>query len=243
MFSLKGSQILQIVLFSALLFISGLVFSADALSADNMFFAGLTFSHHGRQAAYTLSDKSVQYLNREPLKTLGISAGKRISLPLHLRLHLPLFIDYGVVNDDTLDINSDLSYVLKSSFFHVGLAPQLQFPFKVSPDAAFYLSVGGGVHGMKNDELEHKLEDPDVRVTDPYLQHNFTWSPSFDAGAGFEIIIRKQYAIAFQYSFRYWKPVHYDAVRDLFPSQGMDYKEEFITHSLQILFLAYRYRN
>jgi hypothetical protein len=215
-------------------------FSAQS---DNMYFGGVNLIWHDRLASYDLGNGHEQKENRPLLFSTGLSLGKRFALPLHFRLSLPVLLDYGNVNDDTLN---DLSLAdgtsanvvfLKSTFFNIGISPELQFVLPTVNELKVYLSLGGGIHyvSLQQDEMFEK-----TRILDPSYVEDFSgvrWS--ICAGIGADLHVSKRFAIGLEYLFRYWYPVKGKTDKQLFPL-GVDYKERFLSHGLGILVMIDR---
>jgi hypothetical protein len=208
-------------------------FSAQS---DNMYFGGVNLIWHDRLAFYDLGNGHEQKENRPLLFSTGLSLGKRFALPFHFRLSLPVLLDYGKVNDDTLN---DLSLeggtsadvVLKSTFFNIGVSPELQFVLPTVNDLKVYLALGGGINyaSLQQDEMFEK-----TRIIDPTYVEDFSgvrWS--ICAGIGADLHVSKRFAIGLEYLFRYWYPVKGKTDKELFPL-GVEYKERFFSHGLGI---------
>jgi len=213
--------------------------AVSARFTDYPYFAGLNITQNLRKGNYNLSKGFEQSVRRNNMVSAGVLVGKKYSLFSNLRLQVPFMFDYGVVPEDTLkDVflsnggTEDL--LLNSTFYHVGFTPQIQYCMPVTVKGQFYLSGGGGVHYSKIKEKEHVVDQPKVRIINDNLIEEKTFCFSADAGAGFEVMLRK-FVWAFQYTFRYWKPVKYKFSKDLFPLYNVDYSEHFFSHNFQIL--------
>lgn len=214
-------------------------FSAQS---DNMYFGGVNLIWHDRLASFDLGNGHEQKENRPLLFSTGFSLGKRFALPFHFRISLPVLFDYGNVNDDTLN---DLSLadgtsadvVLKSTFFNLGVSPELQFVLPTVDALKVYLSIGGGIHyvSLQQNEMFEK-----TRIIDPSYVEDFSgvrWS--ICAGIGADLHVNKRLAIGFEYLVRYWHPVKGKTDKELFPL-GVEYKERFFSNGLGISVLINR---
>jgi len=212
---------------------------------DRMFFGGLNTAFNSRQGNLVFSDQYSQNVNSPNLYTFGVTAGKRFPLSADLRIAIPLSLDYGSLAIDSFyDVNLTngevVDVIKKARYYHTGISPVIQLPFKVNIRANLYLCAGGGVHMLKYLEIMHQLGNPLGRVNSDFLEHGRAFSLSADAGIGYELIVSKRYGVAFQYNFRYWNPVKYKTSRDgLFLYKPVTYKEKFLTHSFQVLLLGY----
>jgi hypothetical protein len=213
-----------------------------AARSDYRYFGGVNLTWHNRLASYELGNGHEQKENRPSLFSTGLSMGKLIALPSNFRLSLPVLLDYGNVNDDTLnnlalDDGTSADVVLKSTFYHIGISPELQFVLPTADELRVYLALGGGIHyvNIQQNELFGK-----TRIIDPSFTEDYSgirWS--FCAGAGADLHINKRFALEFQYLFRYWYPVKGKTDKELFPL-GVEYKEKFLSHGLGISVLINR---
>ena len=211
-------------------------------SVNKMFFASVRTSYSLRSGSYDLSGNETYRVYKNGIQMWGFSLGKRVPFLFKTRLHLPISLDYGSSIEDTVDqvpledgTTKDL--LLKASYYHVGIIPEWQIPIRITPDFALFLAAGGGFHYMKYIEDEFISGEEQVRIIDSYLQNDHTFSFSADAGAGFELLVQNRFAVSLQYSFRYWNPVEFTTMRDLFPYQPVKYKENHATHIFQLILL------
>ncbi len=194
---------------------------------DRMFFTGVSITYHDRLGHLSLSGGREQDIARTEIPSIGLLVGKRFALPWKLRLHVPVNIDYGSAREEP---DESFDGVKKNSLFHFGLIPLLQLPLKLNSESAFYLSFGSGLHLVRFTE----------NTVDDFMYSSTCSSISLTGGAGFEIMTAKNRAITVQYTLRYGKPVYYKYMKNLFPYNGLDYKETFFTHSIQFVVMVYK---
>jgi hypothetical protein len=215
----------------------------SAAQRDYSYFGGVNLTWHDRLATFGLGNDHEQKENRPLLFSAGLRMGKRLILPFHVRLSLPLLFDYGSVNEDTLK-NMALSdgttpdVVLESSFYHIGLSPEIQFVLPTANELKLFLSIGGGIHYvfLQQDEMAGK-----TRIIDPQYIEDFggiRWSVC--AGLGADLIILQHFGLEFQYLFRYWHPVKGTTDKELFPLGKVEYKERFFSHGFAVSVLINR---
>ena len=211
---------------------------------DNHFFASGVVSWHSRDGMIDFGDGRVQHFERRLLRTQGITVGKNFVLPFGLRVAVPLFLEFGAVQEGTVeglllsDGSMPPSMIYKSVMYHVGCQPLVEFPFRLSDGAWGFGAIGGGCHYVALFE-EEKDPDRNLKLTsegDPYLEDSRRLSASAAAGAGMEFLVGKRLVFSIRYLFRFWKPVQRETVRDLFPLT-MPYSEWFFTHGISAWFL------
>lgn len=212
-------QLLILILLSAKLNASQIM--------DRMFFAGVNISYNDRLGHLYFSDGDNQDVARSEIPSIGLLVGKRFALPWKLRLHVPVNMDYGSAKEEP---EESFDGVNKSSLFHLGLVPVLQLPLRLNSESAFYLSFGSGLHLVRFTE----------NTVDDFMYSWTCSSVSLTGGAGFEIMTARDRAITVQYTLRYGKPVYYKYMKNLFPYNGIDYKETFFTHSIQFVVMVYK---
>lgn len=227
---------------SSLLLLSLIVSDAvSALFSDYAYFVGGSISQSSRMSNYQLSKGYEQDIRLEKLVTGGAFIGKRYTLFSEFRLQVPFSFDYGVVAFDTVfDVtfaNGADDIVFSNSYFTFSFTPLFQYCIPVTIKSQFFLSGGGGISFTKLKEQAAMAGSSDVKVDYKGLLTDKTVCFSADAGAGFELLLSR-WVVAFQYTFKYWKPVKYEYYGDLFPLDGVDYTERFLTHSFQLLFLV-----
>lgn len=213
--------------------------------ADNHYFIAAAIGAHNRDGYLDFGNDRVEYVPRNRLWSIGLSAGKNFGLPLGIRLALPMQFDYGKVVEDTV---SDLTLVdgtspplaLYSLMYHLGLEPILQFPFRCAPRIWMYGALGGGVHYVTITEELRLINDAQNRRVegDFRLEEGSKVSFSAAAGGGIEITMAPHASLFLNYTFRFWQPVHRKTHRDLFPLDAQPYRERFLSNmlSLGILF-------
>ncbi|MBN2036133.1 MAG: hypothetical protein JW768_05265 [Chitinispirillaceae bacterium] len=232
-----------VLLFLSVFSLSDGMYLREAL--DNLWFFGVPLQYHERRGYLEFDENHVQRLGKGAVFTKGAEVGKRFRLPYNFRLQVAADINYGRTIDDTLPPimvgDSALSTQLMAVLFYGGVIADLQYPIKVSPDASWYWHAGYGCHLAELGEYETINNNPKLRVNDDYLEFNRMWSGSIHGGGGFEIAFSQVIGIAFSYSLRYWYPVHYGMVRDLFLMRPVDYKEKFFSHEIDIVLLVKRH--
>jgi hypothetical protein len=230
-------------IFFSLMIVSGGIEASEVL--DKLWFFGFPLRVHERRGFLEFDEDHLQKLARGTIVTRGAEIGKRFRLPHGFRLQVATTINYGRTIDDTLPRimvgDTALSTQLMAVLFFGSVIADLHYPIKVSPDASWYWHAGYGCHLAELGEYETINNNPKLRVNDDYLEYNRMWSGSIHGGGGFEIAFTKLIGIAFSYSLRYWYPVHYGMVRDLFPVRPVDYKERFFSHEIDIVLLVKRY--
>jgi hypothetical protein len=224
-------------------FLTGVSFGASPL--DKQWFIGFPVQFHERRGFLEFDRDHVQEQGKGNMVTIGALLGKRFLLCNGYRLQVSASVHYGASIDDTLPSivvgDTALPTQMLSVFFHGSMVADLQHPMTVSPDASWYWHIGYGAHYAELSEYETLNNDPKLRVNDEYLETNRMWSGSIHAGLGFEIAITPIFGFAASYTFRYWHPVHYGMVRDLFLFRPVDYRERFLSHEIDFILLVKRY--
>jgi hypothetical protein len=212
---------------------------------DKQWFIGIPLQFHERRGFLKFDDDHVQTLGRGNLFTSGALLGKRFLLLNGYRLQVAASVHYGTTIDDTLPSitvgDTALPTQVLSVLFHGSLVADLQRPMAVSPDASWYWHIGYGAHYAELSEYETLNNNPKLKVVDEYLETNRMWSGSIHGGLGFEIAITPIFGFAVSYTLRYWHPVHYGMVRDLFLWRPIDYRERFLSHEFDFILLVKRY--
>ena len=159
-----------------LMVICFLIFASESRAAaanvlDKLPFLGMGVGFHERRGFLDFGNGRTEELEKSNLLTGGAVLGKRWCLVRRLRLQTSVNINYGTVVDDTLlpmqlSDNSYQSTLLTTAMFFGGAVASLQYPFYASPDASWFVQVGGGVHIAKMSESEALLDDPKQRVLD-----------------------------------------------------------------------------
>jgi hypothetical protein len=220
--------------------------SLGVSSLNKLWFIGIPFQYHERRGYLSFDDNHKQTLSKGNLLTGGAMLGKRFLLLKGFRMHVAASVHYGSTIDDTLpaiQINDTtiMPTQMMSIFFHGNLIADVQYPMKVSTDASWYWHAGYGVHYAELSEYETLNNNPKIKVNDEYLETNTMWSGSVHGGVGFEIAMTPIFGFAASYTLRYWHPVHYGMVRDLFPYKPIDYRERFFSHEFDLIILVKRY--
>jgi len=213
---------------------------------DNRFFTSAIISRHIRSGVTDFGNGRLEYLTPAPMITYGITTGKIYRLTENMRLKLPFTIEYGSVQEPTinqiyLDNGSTHPARLTTSMIHAGVAPELQLPVRLTTGTWAFGMLGGGVHYANVFEEEWIQDSLHLRVNDPYLEKStiLTWSAT--AGGGLEWSLSKGRGIFIEYLFTYWHPVKRTTNRDnLFPLEGKPYREQWLTHSLSIGYMVSR---
>lgn len=226
-----------------LIVLSCLVFTGNAHSiTDDHFFAFGMVNWHSRDGMIDFGGDRVQHFKRKLLRTQGIAVGKNFSLPLSLRIAIPLLLEFGSVQEGTvegvvLEDGSTPLLLYTSVIYHAGLQPMIQFPLRLSDGVWSYAAIGGGLHYVTLLEEEHIDSDRNTRVIDNYLERGSRISTSAAVSAGMEFEVSSRLVFSFNYLFRFWKPVARKAARDLFPYEKLPYAERFFTHGVSAGFL------
>ncbi|MBN1130216.1 MAG: hypothetical protein JXA71_14585 [Chitinispirillaceae bacterium] len=228
---------------SAFLFLAAATTSAGPL--DKLWFIGYPVHFHERRGYLTFDDEHVQELPKGDLFTTGAILGKRFNLLNGFRLQVSGSFDYGKTIDDTLPEivvgDTVLSTQMLIVFFCGNLIADLQYPMSVSTDASWYWHAGYGCHFTDIAEFEMVDNNPKLKVIDEFLEERRMWSGSVHAGLGFEIAFTPMFGFAASYTLRFWHPIHYGMVRDLFPLKPVDYRERFFSHEVEFILLVKRY--
>jgi hypothetical protein len=227
----------------AITILEGVAFGAGPL--DKQWFIGFPLQYHERRGFLEFDKDHVQELGRGNMVTTGALLGKRFLLLNGYRLQVAASVHYGTTIDDTLPGitvgDTILPTQVFSVLFHGSMVADLQRPMTVSPDASWYWHIGYGAHYAELSEYETLNNDPKLKVVDEYLEANRMWSGSVHGGLGFEIAVTPIFGFAVSYTFRYWHPVHYGMVRDLFLWRPIDYRERFFSNEFDIILLVKRY--
>jgi hypothetical protein len=214
-------------------------------SLDKLWFIGYSQGYHERRGFLEFDDSHQQEIGKGNLLTSGAMVGKRFTLLKGFRLQVAGSLHYGKTKDDTLPSiqigDTLLPAQMLSVLFLGGMVADLQYPAMVSSDASWYFHAGYGIHYCDIAEFETLNNDPKIKVLDDYLDANQMWSGSVHGGLGFEIAFTPMFGFAASYTLRYWYPVHYGLVRDLFPVRPIDYRERFISHEFDVVLLVKRY--
>jgi hypothetical protein len=228
-----------------LIVLSCLVFTGNAHSiTDDHFFAFGMVNWHSRDGMIDFGGDHVQHFERKLLRTQGIAVGKNFSLPLSLRIAVPLLLEFGKVQEGTVEdmpLDDGLTHdlIFNSVLYHAGLQPMIQFPLRLSDGVWTYAAIGGGLHYVTLLE-EERIASDRRRVSDNYLERSSRISTSAAVSAGMEFEVSSRLVFSFKYLFRFWKPVARKTARDLFPYEKLPYTERFFTHGISAGFLFSR---
>ncbi len=202
---------------------------------------GIYLSFNSREGYRKFDNFSeLQLVERKPLAIVGLMGGKRFALNNGFRVQAAVELGWGSTAEQTLSgvelTDTTVNVVRYSNILSGGFITDLQWllPLKTSNVRPF-LFAGPGFHGVYLYESEFS-EDGKVKILDPQLVQVICASVSINAGTGVEFKLNKRYGAAIIYQFRYWQPIHFTEVRDLFP-MGADYKEYFNSHSIQFQLL------
>jgi hypothetical protein len=124
------------------------------------------------------------------------------------------------------------------------LEPELQLALSEMQGMRPFIFSGGGISFVRFREGFFLPDDPGQQIEftvdsdmEPMLEKR--WCPHAHGGVGFDLMRRREIGLCVRYQFRFWIPVRYDEQRDL-PLQGIEYREIFLTHMLQLqLLLAF----
>jgi hypothetical protein len=211
--------------------------STFARNYNYKYFLDVNGSIHDRFATYDLGNNVKQNENRANMPTIGVYGGRMFFLPMNFRIALPLHYEIGsavekTIMDVPLNDRPNVDTEKSSVFNSFGLSPELQFEFVRKPKVDLFCGAGFGLHYsiLKENEWYNN-----TRILDEaYLETYNTFCISFCASAGFEINLNKFIGLRFVYKFRYWNPVNSTVESDIFPYQGVTYKERFISNQLGI---------
>ena len=236
---MKRSIIVPFIVLSAVTGILG----AGVL--DNLPFFGFSVDYHQRRGYLDFGNDRIEEVRRNDFPAVGILLGKRWRLAPWVRLQASASVKYGSVVDDTLPAillsdNTSQETLLRTSFLYGNCLADVQFPFRAAPDGQWFLHAGGGGHVAKAWETEVLAGNTAQRVADAYLEEHTIFSASVHGGLGFEIAISPRFGFAIEYTLRYWYPIYYGMQRDLFPTASVGYRERFLSHEFDVLFLVKR---
>ncbi len=229
-----------------LIVLTCLTFTGKARSlTDDYYFAFGMVNWHSRDGMIDFGGDHVQHFVRKLLRTQGIAVGKNFSLPLSLRIAVPLLLEFGKVQEGTVEdmpLDDGLTHdlIFNSVLYHAGLQPMIQFPLRLSGGVWTYAAIGGGLHYVTLLEEERIATDRNTRVSDNYLERSSRISTSAAVSAGMEFEVSSRLVFSFKYLFRFWKPVVRKTARDLFPYEKLPYAERFFTHGISAGFLLSR---
>lgn len=214
-------------------------------TSNNMYFAGIEVGFNYRSGLYDFGNNKEQEMKLPDIITTGLTFGKRIELPLHLRFEIPVQLSYGSIDGQkyklTIIDGGEEEVVMNTSLYHAGLSPQLQLSIPLLKELAYFIGVGGGAHFIFLREQEEFVSNRNIKISDdPYVENHSGFSFSFSAATGLDIIFNQTFGLAVQYGFRYWYPVNDETHRDLFPLRGIKYKERFFTHTCSLILLISR---
>lgn len=231
----------------AMVVCSGLSLSARSLT-DNYYFARGMMSWHSRDGRIDFGNGRVQHVERQLLRTQGVSIGKNFRLPLGFRVAIPVLFEFGSVREGTvqgilLEDGTSPPIHYNSLMYHFGSQPLVQFPLRLAAGVWGFAAVGGGIHYVILSEEERIADDLNTRIEgDRYLENSRNLSASAALGAGMEFEITKNLVLSLHYLFKFWKAVKRDTARDLFPLEKLPYSERFYTHGISAGFLFVRNR-
>ncbi|MBD3393921.1 MAG: hypothetical protein GF418_17440 [Chitinivibrionales bacterium] len=210
----------------------------DAGANGSLYFAGANGSLSLRKGAYEFPPAELREdTARQNVLLFGFTAGKRYTLARVLRLKIGAIFNYGGTVEDTLNLGNGNQVLVRHGFFHFGIDPELQVILPENGNLTPFVFAGGGINFMR---LRNGFADYDAplewvefhKESDLPTTTERRWCPHAHGGAGFDIMPRREVGICIKYSFRFWKPVEYDASRDL-PLDDITYRELFLTHMLQ----------
>ncbi|MDR2579212.1 MAG: hypothetical protein LBC70_10475 [Chitinispirillales bacterium] len=158
----------------------------------------------------------------------GLSAGKRFALKNpRLRIQSALELGWGGVDEGEYGMD-----ILRSNYFTFGIQADAHLLFHTVA-RTFFLSAGPGLHATSYGWT--LKESSSGREVDRAAKGT-TASPSLNVGAGMEYMVSNQRAVSVGYNLRFWRTAHYTEAGALFP-MGIDYREYFFSHSLQVQIL------
>lgn len=213
-----------------------LTFSAPSKKTPDelLFFTGGNFLYSRRTGSYSFEAiETRQDTIKKNLALGGLCFGKRYYATPWLRFQINGMFNFGGIVEDTLFFNQD-TFSSKYLFKHVGCDIDIHLVRPRNKKLNLFVLCGGGINYMHLEEQLVLPEDHTQKMTiSNFDEINVKyWSPSFHFGAGFDLKFTKKLGISVSYSYRIWHPVKYLNARDL-PLEAIEYKEKFLTHTLQ----------
>jgi hypothetical protein len=240
----KFTRLKIIFLFSAgVQFFGSVARGAEYSVFDNAYFLGPAIIYNIRNGLYDFDalQRSLP-APRNSLPMYGLSCGKRFGLNKFTRLQIGLNFDMGSVIDDTLSTtlvgkSTPSPIGVKHTFYHAGLAPELQLYAPITYQALPFVRLGGGLNFFTGIEQMFVLNS-DTLVTgmDPETKYSGRWNFDILAGIGLDLLVTRSIKICLSYSFTYWQPVH-GSIENDFPLNGLTYHENFYSHGIQATML------
>ncbi len=206
--------------------------TANTTSVDpnTAFGIGPEYSYTKRSGYYDFPEiHKSQLLKRSDLNMIGGVLIKRGTINDYLRFQAGLDFEMGSVTDDTLLLSS--ASLVKFTFFHIGLEPQLQFPLSTAGRTRPYLLAGGGINYVYTKNRTYFLDNGmQVIWTDlPSYIRSGCFSIYATAGVGVDYALTRSAMVSIWYSFMYGQPVRYE-LKDNFPLSAQKYHETFFSN-------------
>jgi len=190
--------------------------------------------------------RELEHIERGNLVMYGVSGGKRFAFKNpRLRIQSTLEFGWGAAIDDVYENipvtirhidntlkDTTLNISMHDNLFTVGVQNELHILLSSTGIRSYFLSLGPGV-SWSSFERTGKTDFGQKMSGVHDIINNVCFN--FNIGAGIDYKSNENHTLSIGYNFRIWHPVNYKDLT-LFP-MGVDYKELFFTHMLQVQIL------
>jgi hypothetical protein len=175
---------------------------------------------------------------RSDVRFLGVGFGKRYPIASWLRWQLGFMLGGG--NTKEGEFHFDRSYEVRHHFFSGALEASVHILPPAIEKAQPFISLGGGVNFLRFRERFFRMDGDgeEVQFSDLQRLESFNWSPGGFAGAGVDFRIRPDLGLTLGYAVRLWRPLTYDAAREL-PIEPRRYRELFLSQVIHASLLFF----
>ncbi|MBD3358336.1 MAG: hypothetical protein GF363_14335 [Chitinivibrionales bacterium] len=168
-----------------------------------------------------------------PAALLGeLSLAKRYTLTRLIRWQVAGAVGFGRVVEDTLPLHSG-EYIQEKSLVNLGLESDFHLMFPTQGRMSPFLLAGGGLCLFRFQEHYYPSNNPQTEEDFEGAAGGWRLTPNFEGGFGTDILIKRDLYVGATYTFRYWRPIHYEYQRDL-PLNSVPYWEQFLTHAFRV---------